>query len=210
MDDKIEYPLPEKGDQLFIPGRDWWHNACLNYLPDDWELYAIGYKQAADVLVEYIKACQSHQDSLVFPIVFLYRQYLELRLKQLIKDGNHLLDRAEDFEDTHDLEKLWGDCKSVLEGIEPKPEKKELDAIDNLISQFCKVDPGFFSFRYSVTKKDQKTKERARSLPTDLKHINLRNLKEVMSKISNFLDGASDMISVYSEHKSEMEEYYQP
>ena len=201
--------MREKGDQLFISGRDWWHNACLNYLPDDWELYTIGYKQAADVLVEYIKARQRHQDSLVFPIVFLYRQYLELRLKQLIKDGNHLLDRADDFEDTHNLEKLWGDCKSVLKGIEPKPEKKELDAIGGLISQFRKIDPDSSSFRYSVTTKDQKTKERVRSLPADLKHINLRNLKEVMSKMSSSLDGASMMISVYSEYKSEMEEHYQ-
>lgn len=32
MNNKQEYPWPEKGDQLFTSGQDWWHNACLNYL----------------------------------------------------------------------------------------------------------------------------------------------------------------------------------
>ena len=47
MEEKRELPWPQKGDELFAPGEDWWHNACLNYMPGNWELYTMGYKQAA-------------------------------------------------------------------------------------------------------------------------------------------------------------------
>jgi hypothetical protein len=53
-----EFPWPRKGDQLFRDGEDWWHNACLNLFSDNWDIYADGYKNAGDVLVEYIKEKQ--------------------------------------------------------------------------------------------------------------------------------------------------------
>jgi len=37
------------------------------------------------MLVEAVVKSRKDYDSLVFPIVFVYRQYLELRLKQRIK-----------------------------------------------------------------------------------------------------------------------------
>ena len=43
-----------------------------------------GYKAAADTLVEKTKSSLADQDSLVFPIVFNYRHFIELNLKYLI------------------------------------------------------------------------------------------------------------------------------
>lgn len=37
-------------------------------------------------------------DSLIFPIVFLYRQYIELRLKSLLLEGSQLLDKIKEIE----------------------------------------------------------------------------------------------------------------
>ena len=73
FDEVDDIPWLQQGDQLFIAGEYWWHNACLNYMPDDWHLYTIGYKQAADALVENCAMTHRHLDSLVFPIVFLYK-----------------------------------------------------------------------------------------------------------------------------------------
>ena len=36
--DETGLSWPQEEDKLFVAGEDWWHNACLNYLGDDWEL----------------------------------------------------------------------------------------------------------------------------------------------------------------------------
>ena len=198
-----DLPWPQKGDKLFRPDKDWWNNACLNYLPDDWELYVIGYKHAAEVLVAYIVEKHSEQDTLVFPIVFLYRQYLELRLKRLITDGSQLLDVEKDFPKTHELGNLWGDCKKILSKLEPKIPKEDLEAVEDAIKQFTNIDPSSETFRYPIHKDGR------RLLPPEIKYINLRNLAEVMDKIVHFLDSASMMISVYLDYKADMEAEWQ-
>jgi hypothetical protein len=194
-----EQPWPEKGDKLFAAGDDWWHNACLNYGPDGWESYISGYKRAGDVLVDHIKETRSDQDSLVFPIVFVYRQYLELRLKTLIRDCKWLFDEQPDFPKGHDLSKLWSDCRKLMEKLEPKVEQKDLEAVDEGIQQFHELDPSSQSFRYPFNRKGDK------SLPSDLKHINVRNLLDVMEKLSRFFEGGAMMVSVYLDDKHEME-----
>jgi hypothetical protein len=74
-------PWPKKGNQLFKSDADWINNACLNFKEDQLNLYAIGYKRAAELLLEHVKNSGRDQDTLVYPIIFLYRHYLELRLK---------------------------------------------------------------------------------------------------------------------------------
>lgn len=85
---------PTPGVKLFTDAVDWQNNACTSggWIIDPWDLYADGYREAADHLVERIVEGQSLTlDTIVYPIVFLYRQYLELRLKQLIPLSGRLL-----------------------------------------------------------------------------------------------------------------------
>ncbi len=52
LDSLIEMPaLPSAEDKLFTTAEDWWNNACLNFSGGGWSAYAIGYKDAADILV---------------------------------------------------------------------------------------------------------------------------------------------------------------
>lgn len=183
---------PRKGDKVFKPDIDWWHNACLNYVSDQWNLYALGYKLAGDIIFEYVKETRRDQDKLVFPIVFLYRQFLELRLKELIKKGNILLKKYKEFPKQHNLDILWLQCKKILmesELIDPQ-DKHDLDAVEECIHQFSEKDPYSMSFRYPTDKKNRK------SLP-GLTHINLRNLSEIVGRVSLFLDGASTAFDYY-------------
>ena len=190
-------PLPESSDKLFTTEGDWWNNACLNYLPDGWGLYAIGYKDAADILVKYVETERMHQDSLVFPVVFLYRQYLELALKDLIRQSRKLLDTYEPFPKTHRLDELWRICNKLLKEISPGDSEEEMRQIGRLIDEFCQVDPTSIAFRYP------EDKDGSPSLP-GIRHINLRNVAEVTNKISAILDGADAMVDEYLSFKSEM------
>jgi len=185
-------PWPRQGDQLFKPDVDWWHNACLNRLNDNWGLYAGGYKRAGDLLVEHIKDDQSEQDFLVYPIAFLYRQYIELRLKEVIRYGTRLLDSPKAFPKHHNLERLWKQCRKILEHVWSEGPTGDLDTVEDCIHQFSKTDPDSMAFRYPADKDDNP------SLP-DLNQINIRNLAEVTTRISSLLDGAVTGISAYLE-----------
>ena len=58
-------------------------------LHHEWEDYAIAYKEAADHLVVAMQGRMADEPHLACPVMFLYRHYLELTLKEIV---NHLLD----------------------------------------------------------------------------------------------------------------------
>jgi hypothetical protein len=195
---KEEIPWPKKGDKLFRPDIDWEHNACLNYLPDMSEAYISGYKLAGGILVEYIKQKKYNQDLLVYPIGFLYRQYLELRLKDIIKVGIELYDMNDKVPLHHDIIKLWVLAKVILKKKWPKGYSKDLAIIEKHIKKYAKVDPISMSFRYSADKKGNKALK-------GISHINLRNLAEVIDRMSALLDGASMGLTEHLDLKKAVE-----
>ena len=136
------------GDQLFKEIVGDWHNACLYPLKDDlWVNYIIGYKDAADILVEYIKTTGKGRDLLVYPIVFLYRQFIELQLKALIRDSCRLLGKSDEdilnivINCKHRIDFLWKQVRTLLEKKWPEGDKANLSTIEDYINQFCKIDP---------------------------------------------------------------------
>jgi hypothetical protein len=202
FDSVPEQPWPQKGDVLFTSASDWWHNSCLDFHSDNWETYIGGYKKAGDALVEHIKNDRIEQDYLVFPIVFVYRQYLELRLKKLIIDCKQLFDDRSEFPKVHDLKRLWVECKPLLQKLEHKLSAQDLEAVSESIQQFCELDPSSEAFRYPINKKGKK------SLPLNLQHINVRNLADIMGKLSAFFDAVAMTVLEYLDYKQEMEAYY--
>ena len=193
--------VPSVKDQLFVEAEDWWMNACLDWYHDPTELYIAGYKEAADLLVESIAKRKGTADSLIFPIVFLYRQYIELRLKSLLQDGKRLLDKEYRGEPEHSLGELWKQVKILLEEIFPDAEPEIDQAIESLILQFEKVDPRSTSFRYP---KDLKGNN---SLQIDTPRVNLRNLAEVLNSMFIILEGSSELIAEYQGDKMDMYDY---
>ena len=195
---KLELPpVPSAEDRLFLTAEDWWNNACLNFLSDGWSLYAIGYKDAADILVSQVEQKKSHQDTLMYPIIFLYRQYLELEIKDLIRDARKLLNINEPFPQIHAIDRLWGICSDLLNQVSPGDSEDAIRHIKRLIDEFCIVDPMATAFRYP---EDRQGKP---SLP-EMSAVNLRNIKEVIGKISVILDGAGAMIHEYRSIKMDM------
>jgi hypothetical protein len=58
-------------------------NACVNYLDglDPMEAACWGYREAAEVLLAEVMERGGTLDTLIYPIVFNWRHYVELRLK---------------------------------------------------------------------------------------------------------------------------------
>jgi len=110
-----EPPRPGIEDELFGSGPDWHNNACLG-MPGGFA-YIAGYLRAGDVLAQHVETTHHDQDFLVYPMMFVYRHYLELRLKDLRKDCFELLDREVDPKLNHALGVLWKDCRGALDEL---------------------------------------------------------------------------------------------
>jgi hypothetical protein len=188
---EIELPWPRQGDKVFMFAEDWWMNACVNW-GGGWTLYAIGYRKAGDVLVERVADDRGEADALVYPIVFCYRQYLELTLKDTLIEARRYFGVDKPFDAEHSLLHHWKPLRLLLEKRWPD-HPEELKAVEENLRQFDEVDRGSFAFRYSVTKSGDP------SLPEEMQHINLRNLKEVVERIGTFLEASSTGLSVERE-----------
>jgi len=180
------------------PDPDWYLNACLNISGGDWDTYAMGYKRAGDILVQYVIDNNSDQDFLVYPVTFLYRQYLELRLKELIFVSSRLLDQDAMIPKTHNLVALWKQARPNIEAIWPEPDTKgHLSSVEERLIELCDIDSGSFAFRYPEDKEGSATL-------TGIVHINLKQLRDVIQGISHILDGSSTGMGEYLNVKNEM------
>lgn len=202
LNSRIDLPWPRKGDIFFAGAADWHHNACLSPHCSNWDMYATGYKLAGDVLVQHVIDERHDRDTLVFPIVFNYRQFIELRCKEIILVGRVLLDEKAEFPQTHNLQTLWTICRRIIANAEPSAEVADLEAIDEAIGQFCSVDFRSDSFRYPLDRQGQS------SLPEGLHVINLRQLRDCINRVASFFDAVSMAFSVYLDYKAEMQSFY--
>lgn len=180
---RMKSPSDFVGQALFIQGEDWYNNAmlgCVYYSP--WDIYAAGYKDAADALVGALAERKASLDSVVYPLVFLYRQGLELQLKLILPLARRLAGKEAGADIGHKLMPLWNELRQHLEQLDPREDDKDLPAIEDFIRQLDTVDPGSFAFRYPTTKRGEV------SLP-ELRHINVRHLSEVMDSVFMLLGG---------------------
>lgn len=189
--------LPTEEDKLFTTAEDYWNNARVNFPHDRWALYVVGYKDAADILVSQVETHGRYHDTLVYPIIFLYRQYLELAIKDLIHQARKLLGIREPFPRTHRINELWNICNALLQEISPGDSDVERKHIGRLIDEFCDADPISMAFRYPEDRE-------GRPSLLGIAHINLQNVKEVIAKIAIILDGADAQIDHYLSIKADM------
>lgn len=144
------------------PSPDWQTLLTAGGFLGDALAYALGYREAADVLVEQIAAGHRYA-TLVYPICYCYRHCLELLLKIAIKeliradteDHERLLKTVDT---THDLQLL---CQRYREGLalwDAQIEQDEWDAIN----WFHRTDPHAQTFRYAVDRHG------ARSFPKEV------------------------------------------
>ena len=219
------FKYPQKEDSLFngIDGDS--HHISLNPyysltpLGDNWSIYISGYKDAADILVDKILKNKSITNNLAFPTIFLYRNFIELSIKLITRYGYELYDIQEDYEQIHMLEKLWQDCRSIIEKKWAKEYFETLDIVENIIKEFSTIDSSSYETRYPERKsiKPKKQNQDKKLIKTErnriftmegISKINFKNMKEIMEKINNYLGDMADAISIELSKKREIESEY--
>lgn len=179
---KAPFRWPKAGDKLFQISPAWDGNAVLADHPHSrMVLMMSGYKRAADLMVEQATAYRADRDTLVFPIIFNYRQNLELSLKYLVSTYGSTVD-VDPIWNSHDLTQLWARFEEVLAGYGSDDTDDAMAAVAQIVAEFATVDPGSFSHRYPVDTKGR---------PIELTHeyLDLAALADVMNAVDGFFGG---------------------
>ena len=193
----------QDGDRLFNAGGPWQFNARMawDFLRD--YRYVQGFERAAEALGDHVAEQRGDVDALAMPILFCYRQWIELRLKDLWLQGGSLREVDVDPLRTHDLRVLWRHVRPMIEEAWPDGDREELDRLETILHELADLDgPRGTGFRYA-TDRDGRA-----SLPVDL-DINLQNVRTVMQKVARLLEGAAEGVGMMLEHRAEMRSYYE-
>ena len=200
--------FPQPGQRLFISEghpREYAHIAWGD-IETQFYGYVRGYKEAADATIRQAleKGDPATLDTFVFPTCFLYRQYLELALKDIYL-SNSKENRQAKIETLktcqHNLLKIWAKVKPLIITDFPNNDRSVLSAVEDYIKQFAKADAGSFAFRYPVTKDLELINQQE-------KFINLVNLAERMNELEHFLSSVSMGMSAHRDFENEMLSYY--
>jgi hypothetical protein len=199
--DLMPYKRPEGDLNLFARSGNRRNEVIIGGEDRDWYAYCTGYWKAADALVRYLiqadlptrRDYSIHWESVAYSILFLYRHYLELRLKQLfITCGGEL----ETVNNEHSLLKLWETFFKQYEAFykeynlnseEPSGDSlKDIDTVAKIIAQFNNIDEKSQIFRYPTDKIGRVI------LPP--MQIDMVRLQEILGWTSQFLDAWSNGI----------------
>jgi len=180
-------PTAEKGVPLFHPGID--ESYIANVYPSN-DIRALGFKSAADKLADIALNEPGYADFFVYSIVYLYRMYIELRLKSIIE----ITKQIPIISYKHNLEKLWKDVKPIMKGSSQWFDDQELEAVEEKIKEFYKIDPFSDAGRYATNSKGDPTFK-------GIQTVDLEHLKQVMDSISTALDGS--YTAIYEDRQGE-------
>jgi hypothetical protein len=165
---------------------------------NNWGEYIIGYKEAGDLLFQHTLE-KGRQNVLVFPIIFSYRHYIELILKEIISNNWDYLGINKPFPKDHNIYELWKICRESIQKsdylIDPqyaqsKEYQKEIvqvyDSLEDDLKIFAEIDPDSQRFRYPVNNKGN-------PLGIDNKQLIAlyQNLPALVTRISYYLNGIS-------------------
>lgn len=151
------------------------------FMPN-WDTYATGYKEAADAIMERIIANPAWIDTYLYPVMFLYRHYLELRMKEIIGKCSGEVVYSHSLEAL--LQRLLPEIRKRWRGAEARAR---LQSFKERVAEFHRMDKTSETFRYP----DSGPKNEP---PTRGEWINLLQVQQVVDSMSIYLDGISSEI----------------
>lgn len=213
------YEMPKQGDTFFMPDSGGEKTyASINRvrgLNHDHAHFLIseGYREASKILLGNIMESEQRDwlaiDSLIYPILFNFRHYLEITIKATTRNyyimtpGGFCDDVG--FMSEHSLVKLWMALKPHLHESyghesygESTPERETIEAAQALLQEFDRYDAGSYTFRYPYAK--GKAHETLKYAVPPLT-INLDNLRDMFEKCIYYFDSiywrSAEMLDVF-------------
>lgn len=181
--------LPNETENLFIEEKSTETGSWISNPTDSFYLYSEGYKLTGNLIYNEMIINSKYNNLLIYPLVFNYRQHIELSLKKLIVLGFEKLKISGVFIEVHNLERLWLQLKNdILIHLPNEIEKTYIDNVERILIEFNTIDNAC-AFRFPIkTKKDKYGK----SLEIDT--VDFENFKTVIDKINYYLDVQYEII----------------
>ena len=177
--------------------------ACVNFSTNPAYGYSEGYYRAANILVDWINQNQTNQDTLVYPILFLYRHHLELSLKRILEKAKQLGIRESVVPHGHKLIQLWAETKSLLIQLAGGKHDIWYDSITDFVAIISEIDPNSESFRYAVQTDGKQSLE-------GITHINLDVMYDIMESVSGYLSASIDYMNEIPSFQAEFNQDNRP
>jgi hypothetical protein len=195
---------PQKDKNLFIEYGKYYEYSHYGWgdIHVQFSGYILGYKNAADLLVRRMNRVKdiSYSDTIVYPVIFLYRQYLELQIKYIfcyfvekpINEKEKILNKY-----GHDLLKMWREIKDTLLEDVSDSEKEDIENVEKYIDQYNEFDKTSFKYRYPIDKNVNPVNQKTI-------RINLNHLRNCIDELDSFFGAAISFISANKDFKIEM------
>jgi hypothetical protein len=133
---------------------------------------------------------------MVFPILFLYRHYLELTLKEIILTATQYLEKSHDAINSHNVSQLWEEAKKLISQVDLDIPNDDMVAVENQISQFHSLDKSSMTFRYPVDKQGNVFKNLS-------DYINIENIREIVDGLHAWCFGLVCVLGEYEDAKNQ-------
>ena len=186
-----EIPWPKTGDQLVSEHGNLRFSARISDVGALFP-YIEGYRRARDAIWSRVEENPrlAGIGYLVFPMVFLYRHFIELSIKHVIALGRCLEGDAFEFPTHHKLKVLWTEARALIERIASGESTDDLDAMGVMIEQFDKIDRESFAFRYPATKDGKPS-------IVLIQDLNLEVFHSGIEKMASFFEGCRSQFEAF-------------
>ncbi len=193
-------PRKRRESPLLGPGDNWQMNACLNYGIDGWLVYELGYRKAAEVLTAFVQETASHQDGLIFPVIFLWRHHLELKLKSISRAASVLVGRDWQPANEHDLSQLFTSTHALLKDVfaefDHRVPASEMNDLRKAFAALKTIDSQSMTFRYPEDLGQQAHLEGVR-------YINYDRVTAFFTPVADALDNLELALDVFEDWRQD-------
>ena len=181
---------------LFKKDEDWKRNAWISKGPTPLSVMSEGYYMGGDIITQKILEEGSDQDYLVYPICYLFRHFVELKLKDIIRDARKAKGKAPEVPVGHDLNRLWTTACDLVQTLFKKGDSSEskfisdhdYESASQLIDCLHKADERSVSFRYAANKENTPYLEEFDIISISNFRDRITSLRALFQKMSGGLD----------------------
>lgn len=161
----LSIPKLKPGMKLFVPGTKDGEFFDLHHAVMSAPIYPPlpgAFKLAADMILDaHVAAKGSHNDKLLFPVLYLYRHCVELMLKHLVLLGirsrffddavaDQILDEDEGIIGQHRLYPLWNKARDFL--AHHYRSDAQIKVAESMINELHQIDKDGQTLRYDRVK----------------------------------------------------------
>jgi hypothetical protein len=194
----VELNIKQMG-KLFKKTTNWQYNSRIHKTKDKWLYYVEGYKVASELIEKEMLEKLTDRDLLIYPLLFLHRHYLEIKMKEIIVEGSSILGNKDMFpRGKHKLLELWDELNEVLVEVHKGSYEKPDVSIENKIKEFHQLDLKSDGFRYPVDTKGQLNLKSHAA-------INYRNFMDEFEEVKRFLEGIADELYVIKDQMKDID-----